>query len=267
MAKNAKRIGNAFEYRVADWFDQQPNWFGLRNPLSGASEQIKTAVSKHDVRAWNEKLNIFLQIECKKRSKNSKDPKKSDSLEIKKEWIDKLDFENDELLVFATNRSPIYVFIPSSRFFRILGRSFEIEYSKENTFKGEKQFVLYRELVDRLEDKRFHLLWNQQPWTILLLDDFLVLRETAKIEQTLSVEEQIKRFTNLESALNFESENISTLNYKQKSLLYSKIHQLDSDGFINPVIHAESQFWLDDAFILVCPHCSKKVTKKDLDSN
>lgn len=266
MAKNAKRIGNAFEYRVADWFDGKPGWFGLRNPLSGASEQIKNAVSKHDVRAWNEQLNIFLQIECKKRSKNAKDAKKSDSIEIKKEWIDKLDFENDELLVFATNRSPIYVFIPTARFFLLLGRSYTIEYDKHHHFKGEKQFVLYRELVDTAKDQRFHLVWNQEPWTILLLEDFLMLRETAKIELSLSIEEQIKRLTTLENALTFEKNNLTTLNYKQKSLLYSKIHQLESDGFVNPIVHAESQFWLDDAFILVCPHCSEKITKKDLES-
>ena len=25
-----------------------------------------------------------------------------------------------------------------------------------------------------------------------------------------------------------------------------------------------NQFWLDDAFIVVCPHCEERITKKDL---
>lgn len=258
-----KSIGNAFEYRIAKWFSDREGWNGLRNPLSGASEQINTSISKHDVRAWHNNLPIFLQIEAKKRSKVA-DEKRRNSIEIKKEWIDKLDFFKDEILVVATDRSDLYVFVPLKRFFQVLGRSYEVNYDQDQIYTGEKQFVFKREAVDSTPLKRYHLQWLEKDWIILMLDEFITLRETANIQDDLTLEEQIKRLSTLDSARNFEKIHLSDLDYKQKSLLYAKLDQLENGSHVNPIYHAQEQFWLDDAFIIVCPFCAKKITKKDL---
>lgn len=259
-----KNLGNSFEYRVANWFSDREGWSGLRNPLSGASEQVNTQISKHDVRAWHDSLPIFFQIECKKRSK-VKDPKRRDSIEIKKEWIDKLDFNKDEILVVATDRSDLYVFIPTKRYFKVLGRSYQVEYEKDQSYSGDRQFLFKRENVDNNPQKKYHLRWIEKEWVILLLDEFVTLRETSDIEDDLSFEDRIKRLNTLEGAQNFEKLNVSSLSNKEKSLMYAKLDQLEHGGKINPIIYAQEQFWMgDDAFVLVCPHCSVKITKKDL---
>lgn len=258
-----KNIGTSYEYRVANWFTEKSGWNGLRNPLSGASEQINEQISKHDVRAWHNSLPLFLQLECKKKSR-VKDESKRNQIEIKREWIDKIDFFKDELLVVSTDRSDLYVFIPTKRFFQILGRTFDISYDKENTYSGGSQFVFKRESVDESLDKRYHLQWLGEGWTALLLDEFVTLRETANLDDKLSIEDQIKRLTVLEKAQEFEKLNLTELNYNQKRLLYSKLHELESGSLVNPISHSNDQFWLDDAFVLSCPRCKEKITKKDL---
>ena len=258
-----KNLGSSYEYRIANWFSERPNWNGLRNPLSGASQQINEQISKHDVRAWHNILPIFFQIEAKKRSRVS-DPKKRSQIEIKKEWIEKINFYADEFLVVATDRSPHYCVLPTKRFFQVLGRSFEITYDKSNIYTGDKQFVFKRELVDESVDKRYHLQWLGEGWTILLLEEFVTLRETANLDDKLSIEDQIKRLTALEKAQDFEKINLPDLSYNQKRLLYSKLHELESGSIINPIAHSNDQFWLDDAFVLACPFCLEKITKKNL---
>lgn len=259
----SKNAGNSYEYRVANWFANRPGWNGLRNPLSGASEQISESVGKHDVRAWHNALPIFLQIECKKRTR-VRDEKKRSQIEIKKEWIDKINFAVDEILVVSTDRSDMYVFIPTKRFFTILGRSFELTYDKSQIYSGDKQFVFKRESVDESVDKRYYLQWMGEAWTVLLLEEFVTLRETANLDDKLSIEDQIKRLVTLEKAQEFEKLNLPDLNYNQKRLLYSKLQELESGTLVNPIAHSNDQFWLDDAFVLACPHCSEKITKKDL---
>ena len=258
--RKSKSLGTSFEYRIANWFEAKDGWNGKRNPLSGASTQIEEAVGKHDVRAWNDDQTLFLQIEAKKKSA----AKKPNKLIIQKEWIDKINFEKDELLVFATNRSPLYVFLPYTRFCKVLGRAVKFELTKDDIYKGEKQLTFDRAKVDDTEDNRYFLAWRNSEYVILLLEDFITLRETADISDDLTPEEEIKRIGSLEKAEAFEKANLSTLTYKQKRLLYSKFEQLESGTLINPLAHADQQFWLDDSFILACPHCKVNITKKDL---
>ena len=256
-----KKIGTSYEYRVADYFANKPNWSGLRNPLSGASEQIKTTVSLHDVRAWRDNPVIFLQIECKKKSNSSK----PNEIIIQNEWISKIDFNKDELLVFSTNRSPIWTFLPLHRYFQILNRKYDIIYTSENTFKGKAQFLFKREYIDNDSNSRFHLLWDNQPYVVILLEDFITLRETANLHDDLSIEDKIVRLSSLDKAIEFEKLNLDSLTYSQKKLLYTKLEQIESGEIIHPIAHANEQFWLkDDAFVLVCPKCNEKITKADL---
>lgn len=257
--KRSKQAGSSYEYRVRDWFNEREGWAAKRIALSGAVEEI----GRHDVHAW--KGDIYLTIEAKKRTK-VKDEKRRDEIEIKSEWIDKIDFFKDEILVFATNRSPHYCMVPTKRFFQILNRSFDIIYNKTNSFKGDKQFKFKRGSVDDSPNKRFHLKWgsNEDTYTVLLLDEFITLRETANLDDKLSPEDKIKRLTSLDLAIEFEKLYLDELNYKQKRLLYMKMEELESGTAINPIFHAESQFYLDDAFILICPHCNEKVTKDHL---
>lgn len=263
MTKNKSgRSGKAFEYRVANWFEKRDGWKGLRNPLSGASQQIVESISKHDVRAWNEGLSIFLQIEVKKKTGINKE--KRDEIIIKQAWIEKIDFTKDELLVFATDRSDLYAFIPTCRFFQILKRSYCITYDKHNIFNGDSQFLLRREFVDSASMKRFHLKWNEIEYTVLLLEDFITLRETTILDDDLSMEDRIKRLTSLEKALKFEKDCLNKLTTTQKRLFYTKLEELESGQILNPVYLSQQQFWLTDSFVLVCPHCSTKITKQDL---
>jgi Holliday junction resolvase len=259
-----KNLGSAFEYRCTHWFQAREGWKSIRIPLSGASESITESIGGHDVKAWHENRSIFLTIECKKRSR-VKDEKKRSQIEIKSEWINKLQFQKDEILVVATDRSDMYVILPTKRFQQILGRSLDIAYDKSNIYAGDKQFVFKRESVDESSDKRYHLQWLGEGWTILLLDEFVTLRETANLDDKLSIEDQIKRLTVLEKAQDFEKINLPDLSYNQKRLLYSKLQELESGSVINPIAHSNDQFWLgDEAFVIACPFCKEKITKKNL---
>ena len=258
------KSGKVFEYRVANWFNQREGWQGARNPLSGASQQIVESISKHDVRAWNEKLSIFLQIEAKKKTGINK--AKRNEIIVQQKWLDKIDFTKDEILVFATDRSDLYAFIPTTRFFQILGRQYRVEYSKENTYSGDSQFLMRREYVDDAAQKRYHLKWSDKEYTVLMLDEFLTLRETVILDDDLSFEDRIKRLTSLEKALVFEVNYWDHLSTPQRKLLYTKLTELESGQIINPLHLSEAQFWLEDSFVLVCPHCKEKITKKDLQS-
>jgi hypothetical protein len=254
----SKRAGSSYEYRIRNWFIEK-GWSSKRIALSGAVEDI----GRHDVHAW--KNDIYLVIEAKKRTKVA-DIKKRSQIEIKKEWIDKILFDKDELLVVATDNSPHYAVLPIKRFFQILGRRLEISYDKSNSYSGDKQFVFKRELVDESIDKRYHLQWLGEGWIILLLEEFVTLRETATLEDNLSHEEKIQRLSTYEKAQEYEKLYLQDLNYRQKYLLYSKLEQLESGEMINPLAHANEQFWLKDgeAYVVTCPHCDTNIYKKDL---
>lgn len=257
--KAAKTRGTGYEYRIAEWFNNREGWTSKRNILSGASQQFVEAVSKHDVRAWSDS-GIFLQVEAKKKG-DAKDP---DKMIIQKKWIDEIDFYKDELLVFATNRSPHYCLLPLKRFFQILGRTFIPNYTKQQHYKGTKQFTLNRANIDDAIDHRYHLTWRGIEYVAFYLEEFVTLRETADLDDQLSYEDRIKRLVSLEKAIEFEKIYLDDLSYKQKTLLYSKLEELENGQVINPLVHSQAQFWLDDSFILKCPHCEETITRKDV---
>ena len=261
--RKVKQRGTSYEVRVAKWFDNLPNWQGKRVPLSGASDQINEAFGgKADVRAWNDSLGIYLLIECKKKG----DARNPDEVIIQNKWLGNLDFDKDNILVFATNRSSHYAFLPVERYFKILGRRYDVEHTPSQVFKGKSQFLFKREWIDNTDDKIFHLKWADEPYVIILLSDYVTLRETANLDDKLSIEDQIKRLTSLEKAIEFEKLNLATLNYKQKVLMYSKLEQLESGEIISPFAHADEQFWMSDdkKYILTCPNCAKNIMKSDL---
>jgi len=260
MGKKNKSIGNSFEYRIRDWFKKRDGWQSERNPLSGASEQFTNAVGKHDVRAWKD--SIFLQIEAKKRSR-TKDPKKRHQIEIMKEWIDKIDFDKDEILVIGFDRSDLYTLIPTKRLEKILGREIALK-EDISTYSGGTQFVI--KLKDLEENEYSHVYWKPFDihYSLLSLDKFITLRETINLEDEITIEDKIKRCTSIDQIKNLEKEELENLSYGQKKLLYQKFETLENGLQINPFARATDQFWLDDAFLLVCPHCNEKITKKHL---
>lgn len=123
MPKLSKTRGTGYEYRIRDWFrnekqskDKPPGWEAERNSLSREEKSFGETVAKHDVKAWkdvNDTDRIFLQIEAKKTGK--------DVHTIQKEWIDKIDFFSDELLVIALNRTGHFAVIDIEAMPNLLG--------------------------------------------------------------------------------------------------------------------------------------------------
>lgn len=110
MAKISKVRGRGFEYRLVSILKNEDNredypkgWDGERNSLSREQSAFGQKIASHDVKGWkcveNDKV-IFIQIEAKKTAKAI--------LRVQKEWIDKINWMNDELLVIGFNRSDSY---------------------------------------------------------------------------------------------------------------------------------------------------------------
>ena len=133
--KRSKTIGDGFEYRVRDWFRTQ-GWSSERNPLSGASEQLKKLVAKHDVRA--SKNGLFLQLECKKTNNTQKH-------KLQRIWYEKVDFTNDEFIVFGFGRSPIYCCIPLEIYRELHPNICSIP---RYIAKGTAQFTFHRQWLE-----------------------------------------------------------------------------------------------------------------------
>lgn len=264
MSKRSKQRGTSYEVRITNWFKELPGWDALRIPLSGASSSITQHIGGHDVKAWNEKKSITLIVEAKKRG-TVKDDKRCNEMEIKKEWIDKIDFDKDEVLVFATQRSPHYALIPLKRFFQILGRKFLVDYNKEQIFKGKGQFLFKRESFEKHGDY-YHINWAEAPYVIMLLEKFVVLRETSNLVTHLPLEDQIRNIQTLEQGKIFEQTNLEDLNYREKKMLYEKLDFLENGGFLNPLFHAKEQWYNQSAFVCICPHCEQKILKSDFES-
>lgn len=259
MSGNTNKLkGSSYEYRIRDWFIAR-GYGSKRIALSGAVQEI----GRHDVHAWKD--DLYLIIEAKKRTKTS-DPKKHNQIEIKLDWTEKILWNKDEFLVFATLRSPHYCMVPTKRFFEVLGRSYDILYDKKNTFKGDKQFLFKREYIEEAPDQRFHVQWGKRKdlYTICMLEEYVTLRETANLVDEISIEDKIRRLQTIETALEFEKLYLEELDYKEKKLLYAKLDHLENDVMMNPVATAESQFWMSDAWVLNCPHCEKSIRKDDL---
>ncbi len=165
----ANVIGKGYEYRVKKWFIAH-NWKSERNPLSGASQQISSELGKHDVRSWREDLRIFLQIECKKTNK------KANTINVKQDWFDKIDFGNDEFLCFSyKNCLEHFCLMPTNVIDKImpnLNKTKEI-YSPV----GKKQFIMKREWLEKKPNQAFVLMFNNKEYSIVNLEEFINARE------------------------------------------------------------------------------------------
>lgn len=248
----ANVIGKGYEYRVRNWFVAK-GWKSERNPLSGASDQIEEELGKHDVRAWKDDLNIFLQIECKKtmQKKKTKDGVEDDTIVIQKEWLDKIDFNNDEFLVFSFNRcQQHFAFMAAEAADKILQ---QVSHSLVKTDpidpRGDSGFGFKRVW---LEDKQLTICvvnFIGKMWYAMDLEYFIAAREQCKIPtKATSFEEQIKTIQNVEVLKELFTKESSTWTTRQFRIYYSKLERLESgkDNAYNPSFIKDSQFWLDE---------------------
>lgn len=240
-------IGRGYEYRVRDLFLKK-GWFAERNPLSGASDQIEEQLGKHDVRAW--KGDIFLQIECKKtmKKKKTKDGQDDDTLIIQKEWLDKIDFTNDEFLVFSYNRSQQhFAFMTKEASEKILDSS-KMKLTPVFEPRGSVGFGFKREW---LEDKRdvIHVSdFDDKIWYAMDLEVFIDAREKCGLPtKATSFDEKIKVVQSIDTLKEMFKES-SKWTTREMRLYYSKLERLESgkDNNYNPGFIKDSQFWLDE---------------------
>lgn len=165
MGRLSKNRGRSYEYRVRDHFRSLEGWNAERNDNSKAKKQIKDTdiESKHDVVAWKEDWSIVLQIECKKTSKAK--------LALQWEWIEKIDFSNDEILVFATQRTSHYTLTSLQQYEEMVGKITKKHDCLEA--RGKSQ---WRTSIDNF-DSLVELVWNEQHFVIMELSKFLIQRE------------------------------------------------------------------------------------------
>lgn len=260
----AKSIGMGLEYSLRNHLRER-GYQSERVPLSGASVQLRTAVALHDVygrktfTAPVDPLNpsgpvstssLFLQIECKKSSnpKTDKGDTRYLNMQLKK-WIHgRIDFNNDELLVFAFARSELFALISEERFNVINKTPYRPEVEVE--VPGESIFKLYHTVA-----KKYPLLKCPAMgcnYVILSLDHFLDLRERYqedlvfenKIEAPNPIE-FIKKVDDVQKLLDFDKNN--KLSYMEKRVLYSKLERIEAgQTIIDPSFINENQFWLKE---------------------
>ncbi len=235
-------IGRDYEYRVRNWFIKQ-GWKAERNPLSGASDQIEDELGKHDVRCWRDDLSIFLQLECKKKSTTK------DILDIKKEWIDKIDFDNDELLVFSfKNCKQHFAFLTKEAADKVLGR---MKLRKSETYepRGDKVFGFKREWVEFKEEEIFVVNFMGKTWYTLDLGTYVTARENYKTVITpKTVAEKLKFINDAKKLKAFRKEDGENWDTKENRLYYAKLERLESgeENKYNPNFIKESQWWLSE---------------------
>jgi len=150
-----KRRGKSFEYRVRDCFIDN-GWDSIVIPLSGASELISEEMGVLDVRASKGKKTIF--CECKKTSK--------DSLNIKREWLSRLDSKNNEFLVFAMQRTDIYCILPLTMYCDHIKNHFtDLWYYKD--LGTTKQHKLSKDII---KDIPTLFMWDE---LVFIIDSFI----------------------------------------------------------------------------------------------
>jgi len=233
-------IGRDYEYRVRNWFIKK-GWKSERNPLSGASDQIEQELGKHDVRSWKEDLRIFLQLECKKTSKTD------DKLVIQKEWLDKIDFTNDEFLVFSYQRcKQHFAFMPKEEAEKIIGK-LNLKKSTPHIANGAAGFSFKREWAEGI-DGIFVCEFLDRTWYTFDLEIYVDAREKFKIPtMPTSFSEKIKTITDIDTLKKMREEEESEWGTKEYRIYYSKLERLESgDVAYNPEFIKEGQWWLDE---------------------
>jgi hypothetical protein len=167
----ANTIGTNYEYRVRDWFNDQ-GWKAERNPLSGASEQIVSEMGKHDIRTWREDLKVFLQVECKKTGKAN------NILNLEQEWLDKIDFDEDEILCFSYKNCKEHFCLTTKEVAQKVMKNHDMKLTEEvYSPKGKKQCVMKRIWLEKKIDQLFQIKFNNKMYYIMNLEMYLRGRE------------------------------------------------------------------------------------------
>lgn len=252
--KKPKGRGSNYEYRCRDFLCSL-GWDAHRNPLSGASEQIAETTGKHDVRA--SKAGIFLQIECKKTGEDR-------THKLQRKWIGKIDFTNDEFLVFAFGRSPHYALL-SEVFYKTLDPSFVA--TPRYTATGGTMFTFHRVWLD--EEDPVCFLWQDynENFVAVSLDKLIPLIEARGPLKALHPIDVINSASTIPELAEWYKGNHHRLTNKEKAHYYGKLHRLENDlPDVDPLMKADSQWWRDTSgdVILKCPHCTKLITHGDI---
>lgn len=254
-----KGRGTNYEYRVRDWF-RDNKWESERNDLSGASKQIAMLVAKHDVRA--SKQGIFLQLECKK-------TKAKDEHKIERVWFTKIDFTNDEFLVFAFGRSPHYAMVPESVY-----QSLDSEYvpvAPRYEATGKTQFNCKRawfedELVVVIDWKPF-----ETRYVATTLEHLIELIEVRGPLAVLKPMDEINAAKEIGPLVEWYQQYKNRLTNLEKCHYYGKLHRLEHNitDEVSPEYKASVQWWRDtsDDVMTKCPHCDELITYKHLKEN
>jgi hypothetical protein len=233
-------IGKGFEYRLKAWFKSRDGWLAERNPLSGASDQIEEELGKHDVRAWREDFQIFLQIECKKTNNEEA------VLGIKKEWIDKINFNNDEFLVFSFLRcGQNFIFIPLEMVSPVV-----ISLKKLETYKasGDTVFGFKKEWIADKPDSYCIVDFIEKSWAVFDLTFYIDYREKNKIEtKTTNSSDKIKVINTVDELKKYREAESSGWVTKDWKAYYNKLDRLESgETSYNPAFIKEGQWWLPE---------------------
>ena len=235
-------IGKGYEYRVRDWFRER-GWGSERNPLSGASKQITEEMGKHDVRSW--KGNIFLQIECKKTNKES------DSLDIKQEWLDKINFDNDEILCFSFKNCKQHFCLITKRMGDGVFKDAQLVKS-DSVYKpiGNSSFGYKREWLENKPRFCSQVIFNNVIYYVVDLELFLEFREKydGNNAESKGFVENVKAIHDIDKLKKLYKDSESKLTTREKRIFYGKLERLET-GKLNAVDEStmrDSQFWLEN---------------------
>lgn len=251
-----KSRGTSYEYRVKQWLLDH-DWIANRNPLSGASQQIVETTGKHDVRA--SKDGIFLQLECKKTGQQDKHV-------LHREWFEKIDFTNDEYLVFAFGRSDSYVLILSS-VYQTLDLNYKFDAPRYEA-AGATRFTFHRKWIE--EEDPLTFLWRDYNEVYVVttfshLIDLILARGPLKVLKPMDFIASVK---DIPSLVIWYKENKHRLTNLERCFVYGKLHRLEhgiSDE-VSSEFKASVQWWRDTSedVVMKCPHCNNLITYKQL---
>lgn len=256
----SKSRGTSYEYRVRDWFNARPNWTATRIILSGAVKSVVDELGKNDVTARHQS-GIFLQIECKKTGDHEEHI-------ILWDWLEKLDFTNDEFLVFAFGRSDHYVLVKQEIYAEI-DKGF-IPGAPNFIAEGDTRFKVKRQWFDILP---VTILWSthNQMFVVTTLTQYTELLEKRGPLKTLQPIEVIKAATEIEPLKAWYKEFKHRFTSYERSLYYAKLHRIENGIDDKPTAEfiAANQWWRDTSqdFIMRCPHCDKIITNEQLKRN
>ena len=235
-------IGKGYEYRLRDWFRER-GWNSERNPLSGASKQITEEMGKHDVRSW--KGDIFLQIECKKTNKES------ESLTIQQEWLNKINFDNDEFLCFSFKGCKQHFCLFPKRIGDAIFRDAVLDKSA-TVYKpvGSSGFGYKREWLENKPRFCSQVDFNNVHYYVVDLELYVEYREKfdGHNADSKSFVEQVKALHDVSKLKKLYSENESKLTTREKRIYYGKLERVENGKFnsVDATTMNESQFWLDN---------------------